>query len=121
MDVLQHDPVTFFISLLDSSACDFVLALTQWDAEEGLSCLDSVSISIFLDNLLDLFDWIGTWRQDEEDRNLGLWVSNDWAQNVEEGRFRVHFDVLLSFGKDVPDKTSQGHCDTIRSKTSQDQ
>jgi hypothetical protein len=37
MYILKHNPMALFISLLDSSFCDFVLALAEGDVEEGLS------------------------------------------------------------------------------------
>ena len=70
MNILQHDPMPFFVPLLDPSLGDLVLALAEGDVEERFAWLDSEAISLFLDDLFHLFDGIGTWGQDEEDRDL---------------------------------------------------
>jgi len=58
MDVLEHDPMTLFVTLFNSSFCDLVLALTQRYVEEGFAGFNSESISFFFNNFFDLLDWI---------------------------------------------------------------
>ena len=58
MNILKHDPMSFFISLLDPTLSNFILTLTEGNVEEGFTRLNSETISFLLDNLFYFFDWI---------------------------------------------------------------
>ena len=72
MDVLQHDPVAFFVAFLDPSPSYFILTLSERNAKERFAGLDSIFFPFSFDQFFNLLDGIGAGRQDEEDGNLWL-------------------------------------------------
>jgi hypothetical protein len=117
MNILQHNPMSFFVSLLYSSTSNFVLTLTKRNTEEWFSSFNSVSISISFNDLLNLFHRIWTRWKNEENRDLRLRVCNNWSQDIQEGWFWVHINILFTFRENVSDKSRKGHCYTIWTQT----
>ena len=64
MDILEHNPMAFFVGKVKFLGSDNVLSLTKSNL---VQLLDWVNV-VCLRKSLDIFDRVGSWRKDEEDR-----------------------------------------------------
>jgi hypothetical protein len=69
MDVLEHNPVTFFTSLLKSFDCILFLTLSHRNIDEFFIC---ESLSTHLSNKFDFRSWINTREKDEKGWSLRI-------------------------------------------------
>ena len=67
MNVLEHDPVSLFVTDLKLVHGNDILSLTEGN---GVKTLVDIN-SILLGKLLDILNWIGSWRKDEVDWSIG--------------------------------------------------
>jgi hypothetical protein len=111
MNVLKHNPVSLFESVFEFLISNDVLTLTQSNVKEIIK----VSFEPhFLTNFFDFFDWISSWRQNEENGYIHLTLSsgilNNTNQDLVKGKVLVHRNELVSLREIKIDKLGHG-CD----------
>jgi len=112
LNVLEEDPVTFFVSELEFVQGNNILTITEGD---GVKLLVDVN-TIRLGELLYLKDGICTGREDEVNRSDGCGVIIDRLQDLRLRELLIALSVVLTVRKSSFNEVSESSCHSIGSE-----
>jgi hypothetical protein len=114
LNVLEEDPVTFFVSELEFVQSDDILTVTESDSVELLEDVNVVGLS----KSLDFKDGVGTRGKDEVNRSDGSGVIIYRLQDLSLRQFLITLGIVLTVRKSSLNEVSESSGHPIGSEAS---
>lgn len=114
LNVLEEDPVTFFVSYCEFFQSDDILTVTKSDSVELLVNVNIVGLGEFL----DFEDGVGTRGKDEVNRSNGCGVIINRLQDLSLRQFLIALSIVLTIRKSSLNEVSESSSHPIRSEAS---
>jgi len=114
--VLQHDPQAVLVAHVQQIVCHNILALSEGNLVQLLGRVKAKALG----KQLHRFDWVSSWRENEEDGRLGRRISKRRSQHLVSAACVVTFDIGSAVRKGPHDEVVESASNAIWSQAACD-